>query len=62
VSLVEGDYQGFGFIEWNESYNPEDLSDSIKPYANNNDIKRILNGFLASPLPKMYHVLEAKEV
>ena len=58
VSIVEGDYTGFGFVAADAALSNEDLADCITPYKNNNDIKRILNGFLANPLPKMYKMLE----
>jgi DNA polymerase-3 subunit epsilon len=58
VSLEEGDYKGFGFVAADVSLGYEDLADCITLYKNNNDIKRILNGFLANPLPRMFKILE----
>jgi DNA polymerase-3 subunit epsilon len=62
VSIVEGDYAGFGFIETTSVSSPDELRDAITPYKNNNDIKRILNGFLNNPIPKMYKMLEERAV
>jgi len=36
------------------------LQDAIQPYRNNNDIKRILNGFMSNPIPRMYTLLEQR--
>ena len=58
VSIQEGDYVGFGYIETVSVSNQDELQDAIKPYKNNNDIKRILNGFMNNPIPKMYKLLE----
>lgn len=58
VYLEDGDYKGFGYVEKDLASSAEDLQDCIVPYKNNNDIKRILNGFLANPMPKMYKMLE----
>jgi DNA polymerase-3 subunit epsilon len=58
VSIQEGDYVGFGYIETVSLSNQDELQDAIKPYKNNNDIKRILNGFMNNPIPKMYKLLE----
>jgi DNA polymerase-3 subunit epsilon len=58
VSIQEGDYVGFGYMETVSLSNQDELQDAIKPYKNNNDIKRILNGFMNNPIPKMYKLLE----
>lgn len=58
VYIEDGDYKGFGYVEADLASCSEDLQDCIVPYKNNNDIKRILNGFLANPIPRMYKVLE----
>lgn len=61
VFLENGDYKGFGYLEDGVAHSSEDLQDCIVPYKNNNDIKRILNGFLSNPTPKMYQILEASQ-
>jgi DNA polymerase-3 subunit epsilon len=62
VYLQEGDYKGFGYIDSDISYTTEDLVDCIQPYQNNNDIKRILNGFLSNPIPYSYEVIPVSAV
>ena len=62
VSLVEGDYQGFGFVGSDTNLSQIDLAECIKPYQNNNDIKRILNSFLVNPTPKIFRILEVESV
>lgn len=60
VQINEGDYTGFGFVEQELVHNADDLQDCIQPYKNNNDTKRIVNGFLANPLPKIYQLLRVQ--
>ena len=60
VSIRQGDYVGFGFIETVSISSQEELQDAIQPYRNNNDIKRILNGFMSNPIPRMYTLLEQR--
>ena len=62
VSMVEGEYQGFGFVNEELARSQEDLHDCIKRYPNNKDIKRILNGFLTPPIAKIYSIIEMHEV
>ncbi|PCJ63852.1 MAG: DNA polymerase III subunit epsilon [Bacteroidetes bacterium] len=62
VSIAEGDYRGFGFVAADAGLTQDDLSDCIIAYKNNNDIKRILNGFLNHPIPKMYTILKTEVV
>lgn len=57
VYIKEGDYQGFGFVDETADLQIDDLIECIQPYKNTNDIKRILNSFLANPLPKDYEVI-----
>lgn len=61
IQIANGDYTGFGYVEDGIAQHAEDLADCIVPYKNNNDIKRIINGFLANPMPKMYRLLELAE-
>lgn len=60
VSVINGDYNGFGFVAADLSLSHEDLQDCIKPYKNNNDVKRIINGFFAQPIPRIFRVLDMK--
>lgn len=60
IFIENGDYKGFGFINSKVAYNAQNLIDAVVPYTNNNDTKRILNGFLDPPLQKMYQVVELK--
>lgn len=62
VQIERGDYVGFGFVGADLHLSQEDLMDCIKPYKNNNDIKRILNGFLTPPIPRIYDVLRVNKV
>ena len=62
VRLVDGDYTGFGFVAEDLSISQEDLHDCIKPFKNNNDIKRIVNGFFAQPIPKIFRLIKIEEV
>lgn len=57
VSIVKGEYLGFGFVGSELNLSQEDLADCITPYKNNNDVKRILNAFLTPPIPKIYQVI-----
>lgn len=57
VSIVEDEYQGFGFVDADLANSATDLEDCIQPHKNNNDIKRILKGFLSQPTPKIYRML-----
>lgn len=58
IILIEnGDYKGFGFANSQVANTTQNLLDTIKPYTNNNDIKRILNGFLAHPMQKTYQLI-----
>ena len=61
VRLVDGDYTGFGFVAEDLSISQEDLHDCIKPFKNNNDIKRIVNGFFAQPIPKVFRLIKIEE-
>ena len=61
VRLVDGDYTGFGFVAEDLSMSQEDLHDCIKPFKNNNDIKRIVNGFFAQPIPKVFRLIKIEE-
>ncbi len=58
VLLLAGEYKGFGFIDSEFTHSFEEMSQAIEPYGNNNDIKRILNGFLNNPKAKQYDVLQ----
>lgn len=60
VSVQEGDYKGFGFINVDAQPTHSDMQDCIKPYATNTDIKRIMSSFLNNPIPRMYGVLKAE--
>ena len=63
VVLIEsGDYKGFGFVGVDLQLSQDDLAESITRYRNNNDIKRILNGFLTLPIPKNYDIVKVNEV
>jgi len=60
VQIMDGDYKGFGFVGAEYNLTQEDLEECIKPYKNNNDIKRIINGFLTHPIPRIYKLLKAQ--
>lgn len=61
VFLKEGDYHGFGFIDSEYTDSIEEVLACIKPYRNNNDISRILRGFLNQPIPRQYQVIQLQE-
>ncbi|MBT8327998.1 MAG: hypothetical protein KJP21_09770, partial [Bacteroidia bacterium] len=62
IYIENGDYKGFGYF--NSSHQPsfDELVDLIQPYKNNNDVKRILNGFFGKPLPKQYSFIKTSEI
>ncbi len=62
VYIDQGDYKGFGFIDSDQNFSIEDMIDCIQPYKNNNDIKRIMNGFLANPIPRSYELISVSKV
>ena len=61
VFIKEGDYQGFGFVESDRNFSFDTMLDAINLYSNNNDVKRILNGFLNNPLPKQFQQIMVNE-
>ncbi len=58
VLLKEGDYHGFGYVATENADSIEEVLSCIKPYRNNTDISRILNGFLNQPIPRQYTVMQ----
>jgi DNA polymerase-3 subunit epsilon len=60
ISVVEGDYRGFGFVEAESGVSQEDLAECITLYKNNNNTRQIINAFLAQPIPRIFKVLEAQ--
>ncbi len=62
IFVKEGDYQGFGFVESESNLSFDEMVGAIELYKNNNDVKRILNGFLNNPLPKQFQQIVVSEL
>ena len=48
VSVQNGEYVGFGFIDNSKELSPEKLSKCIEPYSNNKDVHQIIKSYLSS--------------
>jgi DNA polymerase-3 subunit epsilon len=57
VALKDGEYYGFGFVTKDQQINEEDLNSCIVRYKTNSDIRRIIDGFLSMPIPRVFQLI-----
>ena len=57
VALKDGEYYGFGFVTTDQQINEEDLNSCIVRYKTNSDIRRIIDGFLSMPIPRLFQLI-----
>jgi DNA polymerase-3 subunit epsilon len=57
VALKDGEYYGFGFVTTDQQINEEDLNSCIVRYKTNSDIRRIIDGFLSMPIPRVFQLI-----
>ena len=58
VSVVEGQYAGFGFVHQSEAHHLESLQEAVKPYRNTKDTQRIIKQFLNGKPGSQYQVMD----